>query len=194
MQVIKGGSGIGVTSRLPTLWLVVLWFTTIVLTIAVEVHFGFEQFVMTALKLGGAMVAASLALAPLATLILALQVWSRTRSHAAEMRERAVAQQRAHALANVDPLTGLLNRRGMAEELAACAVISEQRAKAVALLVVDLDHFKFVNDVHGHLAGDDLIRQFADRITARVLKRQLSPGWVGTSSQSHSLMSPTFRW
>lgn len=59
---------------------------------------------------------------------------------------------RARELADVDPLTGLLNRRAWTE--AATRVFEAGTARPVALLFFDLDHFKALNDRHGHAAGD----------------------------------------
>lgn len=65
-------------------------------------------------------------------------------------------------LTNLDPLTGLLNRRGFE---AARSAVGEG---AYALVVVDIDHFKDVNDAHGHDAGDRVLRQVADVLSAAV--------------------------
>jgi diguanylate cyclase (GGDEF)-like protein len=63
--------------------------------------------------------------------------------------------------ASVDPLTGLLNRRGFSE---ATARMIEREAKAgrpVTAMIFDIDHFKSVNDRFGHAAGDDVLKVFA---------------------------------
>lgn len=57
-----------------------------------------------------------------------------------------------------DPLTGCLNRRGFDHALAREVARSARGRWPVALLVIDLDHFKLVNDTHGHLAGDEVLR------------------------------------
>ena len=63
-----------------------------------------------------------------------------------------------------DALTGLANR-AMFDQFLAAALARARRAKtAVAVLYMDLDGFKIVNDTHGHLAGDELLRQFAQRL------------------------------
>ena len=82
-------------------------------------------------------------------------------------RERARdAEQRAHRLAYHDPLTGLQNRRALGENLDLLMNLQEERS--VALLIVDLDRFKAVNDVHGHLAGDYLLRNVSARLVELV--------------------------
>ncbi|RWX10889.1 GGDEF domain-containing protein [Rhizobium hidalgonense] len=58
-------------------------------------------------------------------------------------------------LAHHDPLTGALNRGGLAQHVPALA------SQPVSLLIIDIDHFKQLNDRHGHAAGDDILRLFA---------------------------------
>ncbi len=57
-----------------------------------------------------------------------------------------------------DPLSGLLNRRGLA------AAVSDTLSENEAVVLFDLDHFKRINDLHGHAVGDDVIRSFADTL------------------------------
>jgi diguanylate cyclase (GGDEF)-like protein len=54
----------------------------------------------------------------------------------------------------VDPLTGLLNRRGLEERFAAELARAKRDARPLAVVTVDIDHFKRINDKHGHQAGD----------------------------------------
>jgi diguanylate cyclase (GGDEF)-like protein len=61
-----------------------------------------------------------------------------------------------------DPLTGARNRRFLTRQLDALA--GARRGEPFAFLLVDVDHFKRINDVHGHEAGDDVLRQMADRL------------------------------
>ncbi len=65
--------------------------------------------------------------------------------------------------AMVDPLTGALNRRGLNSELRARAQASPQR-KGPAVIAMDLDHFKAINDLHGHAAGDQVLQQFSETV------------------------------
>jgi diguanylate cyclase (GGDEF)-like protein/PAS domain S-box-containing protein len=74
-----------------------------------------------------------------------------------DVTERREYEQRLRHLADHDPLTGLLNRRGFAAALGAHVARSRRYGAAGALLVVDLDGFKDVNDSHGHHAGDALL-------------------------------------
>ncbi len=69
-------------------------------------------------------------------------------------------------LSESDALTGLLNRAGFERRLQ--LEVQAGRGGQTALLYVDLDHFKPVNDVHGHAAGDQVLQQFAQRVQAVV--------------------------
>ncbi|MFP3526454.1 GGDEF domain-containing protein, partial [Pantoea sp. SIMBA_072] len=71
-------------------------------------------------------------------------------------------QASTEALATLDSLTGLPNRRSF-DLLAAQALHEAQRDSGpLVALLIDLDHFKALNDTHGHLAGDEVLRQFAN--------------------------------
>jgi diguanylate cyclase (GGDEF)-like protein len=73
----------------------------------------------------------------------------------------------------VDPLTGLLNRQGLRdrfEELRQQALVT---AAPIAVVVFDLDHFKRVNDAHGHDVGDRLLREVADAVRGTLRRFEL---------------------
>ncbi len=61
----------------------------------------------------------------------------------------------------IDPLTGVYNRRFFAEQYAREVALAERAGTDLSLLVVDLDHFKWVNDTHGHAAGDRVLAVIA---------------------------------
>src|SRR5262249_20047522 len=67
-------------------------------------------------------------------------------------------------MAITDSLTGLHNRRYMESHLSALVDQAHARGKPLALLVIDIDFFKAINDTHGHDAGDDVLREFAIRL------------------------------
>jgi diguanylate cyclase (GGDEF)-like protein len=75
------------------------------------------------------------------------------------------------SLADFDALTGLLNRGGLARRLRHRRAHADGTAPAVALLCMDLDHFKAINDNHGHGAGDDVLRGLG-----RLLQDNARPG------------------
>jgi diguanylate cyclase (GGDEF)-like protein len=79
-----------------------------------------------------------------------------------EIALRRAAEDRAHYLARHDALTGLPNRRSFLEELTRLGAPS--RAERSAVLIVDLDHFKPINDLHGHKVGDVVLRVVAARL------------------------------
>ena len=83
-----------------------------------------------------------------------------------DLRDRHAAQARIHHLAHHDALTGLPNRMSFMERLARQIEQARATGKSLALLFVDLDHFKRVNDSLGHLIGDQLLQTVAARISA----------------------------
>jgi len=101
----------------------------------------------------------------LLNLALLLLGWRRLRELKQEVGRRRAAEAHAQRLATCDPLTGLLNRRALADVGARLLDGSRQRNRPVAMLMIDLDHFKAVNDRYGHIAGDILLRAAADAIT-----------------------------
>ncbi|WP_423602516.1 putative bifunctional diguanylate cyclase/phosphodiesterase [Sphingomonas sp. MS122] len=115
---------------------------------------------------GGAPADRTLVIALLLNVALILFGWRRHHALRTEVRIRAAAEERAQMLASRDPLTGFLNRRSLAEEGAAMFVRAHRRRKAMALIIVDLDHFKTINDMHGHAVGDALLRAVAGEIAA----------------------------
>jgi len=70
------------------------------------------------------------------------------------LREQRLALSEAERRAQTDPLTGVLNRRSLVERLDAACVRARARGLPIALLFIDLDHFKQINDSYGHAAGD----------------------------------------
>jgi diguanylate cyclase (GGDEF)-like protein len=85
-----------------------------------------------------------------------------------EIAERRLAEQRAHELATRDPLTKLANRRSLIERLEHAIAHADRHEEKVALLFLDLDKFKSINDTLGHEVGDELLVQVAARLNAAV--------------------------
>jgi diguanylate cyclase (GGDEF)-like protein len=69
-----------------------------------------------------------------------------------------------HRLATVDPLTGLYNRRFAESRLAAEAARSQRYGHPLTVVYFDLNNFKQINDRHGHPAGDQVLKEFAERL------------------------------
>ena len=72
--------------------------------------------------------------------------------------------QQSMELAVTDPLTGLYNRRYMETHAGALVERAAARGKPLSALIIDIDHFKAINDTYGHNAGDDVLREFSDRL------------------------------
>jgi diguanylate cyclase (GGDEF)-like protein/PAS domain S-box-containing protein len=86
-----------------------------------------------------------------------------TDATASRMHERHL-----HALAHTDTLTSLPNRREFEAAIADAAARPFRAAKGIALLYLDIDHFKQINDRHGHATGDAVLVEFARRLGASV--------------------------
>ncbi len=122
------------------------------------------QQAMNALSGVGGGVDQTLTVAVLLNIALILFGWRRYRDLSNEIVERTAAEQRAQVLASRDPLTGFLNRRALSEQGGALLTKAARRQKSFAMLMLDLDHFKNVNDVHGHAIGDALLKTIAAEV------------------------------
>ncbi|WP_258723468.1 GGDEF domain-containing protein [Cellulomonas sp. NS3] len=101
-------------------------------------------------------------------LVTGITVRVLTSSFAASARgARELAAQLEHAALH-DPLTGLANRTLYTDRLEHAVAHAHRTGRDVAVLLVDLDHFKDVNDTHGHATGDALLAAVADRLRATV--------------------------
>jgi len=85
-----------------------------------------------------------------------------------DITSRKAAEEEIKQLAFYDPLTQLPNRRLLQERLKHSIDVERRDGKRLALLMLDLDRFKAVNDSLGHLAGDELLQQVAVRISTRL--------------------------
>ncbi len=90
-----------------------------------------------------------------------------------DIRDRVEAQARIHHLAHHDALTGLPNRVAFIERANVLLAQAQARGQSLALLFVDLDHFKRVNDSLGHPVGDMLLQTVAERITGTLREADL---------------------
>ena len=126
-------------------------------------------------------------------------LWMRWRDRAARKREKnlvrlirertAELERRGDELGRMneeltrlsyrDPLTDLANRRMLVKHLEDEWEIGVMRSSQLAFLLFDLDEFKSYNDIYGHLAGDDCLRQIARRIHAELRKSDDSAGRYG---------------
>jgi two-component system cell cycle response regulator len=82
-------------------------------------------------------------------------------------------------MAITDALTGLFNRRYMETHLGTLVEQAASRGKPIAVLILDIDYFKAINDTHGHDAGDDVLREFALRIRKSIRNIDLACRYGG---------------
>ena len=88
-----------------------------------------------------------------------------------DVTERRQAEQTIQQLALVDGLTGLANRTSFLQQLSSALPMADRQGRSVALMMLDLDRFKKVNDVYGHPVGDALLKEVATRL--QTLFRQI---------------------
>lgn len=93
------------------------------------------------------------------------RVLNRALEKAALKQDLLAVQQRMAGLAYIDELTGVFNRRYVLKELQREIMSFDPQQDELSLCIIDLDHFKAVNDTHGHLAGDRVLAE-----TARLLR------------------------
>jgi len=93
--------------------------------------------------------------------------------------ELAVAVERIQTLATRDELTGLFNRRHMVETLSLQKKFSDRGGRVFCIGILDIDHFKRVNDTHGHGAGDEVLRNFAHAVQRELRESDVIARWGG---------------
>ena len=98
----------------------------------------------------------------------------RSLERAYDMEHAVSDQEQLKHLAATDPLTGTLNRRALAEKLEQEMDRAARYASLLTCMMIDIDNFKQINDTHGHLVGDQVLRQLA----ALLKKEQRSPDAV----------------
>jgi len=82
-------------------------------------------------------------------------------------------------LARIDGLTGLENRRSAEEHLVVAVADSSRSGEPVSVLLVDVDHFKRLNDKHGHAVGDQALREISDRMRRALRPADTLGRWGG---------------
>ncbi|MGY6629413.1 MAG: diguanylate cyclase [Wenzhouxiangella sp.] len=86
-------------------------------------------------------------------------------------RGRSTRERQLHAIAGTDALTGLNNRNRLPEDFAALRRQARLNKQALAILLIDIDRFKLINDAHGHAAGDEVLRSVAELFRSRLRGR-----------------------
>lgn len=96
-----------------------------------------------------------------------------------DVTERIQLERLRDLEAREDALTQLPNRRALDERLPEAMARTRRQQTALAVLFMDLDGFKAVNDLHGHAAGDELLREIAKRLSAAVRETDYVARWAG---------------
>lgn len=96
-----------------------------------------------------------------------------------ETRETLRKQNELLVISETDPLTGLLNRRSMLSRMSGLIEDEEREGQTFVLLLFDIDDFKKINDLHGHIFGDVVLREIATRTTACLRVDDLLFRWGG---------------
>jgi len=81
-----------------------------------------------------------------------------------DVTDRRIAEKQLLQLATRDPLTGLVNRTALLDEITRALRAAARSGRSTAVLMIDLDHFKYVNDSLGHAVGDELLQAAARRL------------------------------
>lgn len=85
-----------------------------------------------------------------------------------DITERKANEDLLRRLANIDGLTGVFNRRSFSEEAERLIAIAQRHERPLAVIMIDADHFKSVNDTHGHDVGDVVLKALAATIGERL--------------------------
>ena len=96
-----------------------------------------------------------------------------------QKKDLSEAVQQVEHIVSHDPLTGLFNRRHMVEVIEREVARVERSGVGMALVLIDLDHFKKINDTHGHQAGDEVLQAFADIAHAALRETDIVGRWGG---------------
>ena len=107
--------------------------------------------------------------------ILRLRVRQQTATIRAQLEETHALKEAAEFQATHDSLTGLLNRRAILDMLQREISLSSRAGRPTGVIMLDLDHFKRINDTYGHAAGDEVIRE----TVRRMLPSVRSTDWIG---------------
>lgn len=96
-----------------------------------------------------------------------------------ECADAILAEEALKSAAASDPLTGLLNRRELESRFLAEKSASERHGDPLALIMVDIDHFKEVNDTYGHVVGDQVLKGVARTMRSSLRAEDICGRWGG---------------
>ncbi|HYY80927.1 MAG TPA: diguanylate cyclase [Actinomycetes bacterium] len=109
-------------------------------------------------------------------LLARVQAAARVKRLQDELRQR---NEELDTISRTDALTNMHNRRHVEEYLASLTSLARRNAQPIAVLIIDIDHFKSVNDRHGHAAGDAVLREVAERMARSVRLEDMVGRWGG---------------
>ncbi len=117
-------------------------------------------------------------------LVVLIVVWNRklmklNRKIAAQHRELVRKSEKLELLSITDQLTGLFNRRHINNTLAAEIERIDRYNRPLSIIILDIDHFKKVNDTYGHQVGDRVLYHFAETISENIRKSDIAGRWGG---------------
>jgi len=122
-----------------------------------------------------ALVAGLLAAVPIAGLLRLVDELLKSRARLEEeIRRRERIERELRTLAETDPLTGLFNRRAFLERAADLVALARRHGFPVAVLLVDVDHFKEINDTVGHAMGDAVLAALGRTLRASLRQTDLA--------------------
>ena len=96
-----------------------------------------------------------------------------------KVNEVQALQEALRQQATQDPLTGLFNRRHLNDTLPTLFALARRERQPLALVIIDLDHFKSVNDLHGHAAGDRLLAAFGEMLAGHCRRSDVACRYGG---------------
>lgn len=102
------------------------------------------------------------------------QVKVQTKQLEEALKKLSLASEELELMRNIDSLTGLPNRYAFDEALSSMAKRSKQLKRNLSVVVIDIDHFKTVNDTYGHIAGDQCLKLFAKRLKDYFCSREFA--------------------
>jgi diguanylate cyclase len=111
--------------------------------------------------------------------LLAMRVTQLREQHQQQRIALQQALTRISELATRDELTGLPNRRALLDQLATETARHARKKLPLAIALIDLDHFKRINDAHGHAGGDQVLRGFANRVESELRGGDVLARWGG---------------
>lgn len=156
---------------------------------AVPVVFGEHEYKLVSMRFTGDWISAetlyiSIIIGWLFILALEAISWllrqrERSRENINRLSALEVESEKYKELSSTDSLTGVANRSGFSKKLELISNDKGCQLHGYALLVLDIDHFKSINDEHGHLMGDVVLKEFAERVATFIRAEDVFARWGG---------------